>query len=208
MSTNDVPGMNPKNRDELHAGCWAEHKDGTLLYVLGTEDQRVIYMIFELEDKKNPVEYRDTMDIRKFQREFSYNARDPKSILWTWHDKTEFPWDRILGKFKSGVRPVSAKKQIEEAERVRRSKRKYAGQTHPVNTLPGAEDVAVKEEFTEAELETVARLVAKRLGLKGEELKHADLAHMVEREVPKGGIAARIHSRLQKAIGKLRVGDE
>jgi hypothetical protein len=206
MSTSDVPGMNPKNRDELHAGCWAEHKDGTLLYVLGTEDQRAIYMIFELEDKKNPVEYRDTMDIRKFQREFSYNARDPKSILWTWHDKTEFPWDRILGKFKSGVRPVSAKKQIEEAERVRRSKRKYAGRK-PVEGTEAevVEDPAVASE---AFVQSVAQLVAKRLGLKGEELKHADLAHMVEREVPKGGIAARIHSRLQKAIGKLRVGDE
>lgn len=26
MSTNDVPGFDPANGDELHMGCWAEHK--------------------------------------------------------------------------------------------------------------------------------------------------------------------------------------
>ena len=25
MSTSDVPGKRESNRDELHAGCWAEH---------------------------------------------------------------------------------------------------------------------------------------------------------------------------------------
>lgn len=37
MSTNDVPGANPVNKDILAAGCWAEHADGSLLFVKGNE---------------------------------------------------------------------------------------------------------------------------------------------------------------------------
>lgn len=58
MSTNDVPGLNPKNRDELHAGCWAEHDNGTLIYVLGTEGNKVIYDLFEFPVGGEPVMWR------------------------------------------------------------------------------------------------------------------------------------------------------
>lgn len=33
MSTQDVPGANRANRDQLASGCWAEHEDGSLLFV-------------------------------------------------------------------------------------------------------------------------------------------------------------------------------
>lgn len=185
MSTNDVPGMNPRNRDELHAGCWAEHEDGTLLYVLGTEDWRVIYELFELNDPRDPVEYRDTMELRKFQKQFSYNASDPKSIKWTWHDKSEFPWNRILETFKPGVRPVSAKKQLAAADRVKKAKRKYA----------------------KSRAKTVAQVIAKDRNLAPTPLQHADLQHKIEREMPKGNFAARIRDKLQSAINRLKPGN-
>lgn len=48
MSTNDVPGANPVNGDKLGMGCWAEHQDGSMILVEGTEGNRVIYSIFDM----------------------------------------------------------------------------------------------------------------------------------------------------------------
>ena len=36
MSTNDVPGAKAANGDELAALNWAEHDDGSYIFVLGT----------------------------------------------------------------------------------------------------------------------------------------------------------------------------
>jgi len=60
MSTNDVPGHNPVNNDELRSNCWAEHDDGSLILVQSTEGGRVIYMMFDLSVEP-VVEYRDAM---------------------------------------------------------------------------------------------------------------------------------------------------
>src|SRR5437762_12981828 len=92
MSTRDVPGYRAENHDELAMGCWAEHEDGSMIFVESTEGGRVIYSIFDME--KQPItEYRDAMAEGAFKRQFSY---DGKSDPWTWHDKTPFPWDRII----------------------------------------------------------------------------------------------------------------
>lgn len=123
MSTEDVPGMNPQNNDDLHAGCWGEHKDGSLVYVLGTENNTVLFCAFDLSGKK-PVEYRDALPLKAFQEKFTYNVTRPSSIRFTWHDKTLFPWDRVMKYFNQGVRPVSAKTLIEEANAVKRSRSK------------------------------------------------------------------------------------
>jgi hypothetical protein len=125
MSTNDVPGANPKNRDELACGCWAEHEDGSLIFVESTEDDRVIYSVFDME--KDPVtEYRDSMKIGAFKKAFTWNPSDKallSGIKWTWHDKTPFPWDRVIKKgAKDGIRHVHVEDQLNAAERVRQSR--------------------------------------------------------------------------------------
>jgi hypothetical protein len=127
MSTNDVPGANPANRDELAMGGWAEHEDGSLILVESTEGGRVVYSIFDME--KSPItEYRDAMADGAFKKAFSWNPKDPKSEKWTWHDKTAFPWDRIikLGG-RDGARYVSAEDQLNAAERIRRSREIHRG---------------------------------------------------------------------------------
>jgi hypothetical protein len=121
--------MNPANNDQLHAGCWAEHADGTLLYVLGTENNRVLYELFDLSDTNNPVEFRDAMPQKIFEKDFSWDPLDKKSIKWTWHDKTLFPWDRIMKNFRQGVKPVAADVVIKDAERVKRVRARHAATT-------------------------------------------------------------------------------
>lgn len=122
MSTNDVPGNDPKNRDELAMGCWAEHEDGSLIFCESTEDDRVIFSVFDL-DKAPVVEYRDSMAVGAFKKAFSWNPKKPETEKWTWHDKSPFPWDRVikLGA-RDGARHASAEDHISAAERIRESR--------------------------------------------------------------------------------------
>lgn len=120
MSTNDVPGARPENHDELAMGCWAEHDDGSLIFVQSTEGGRVVYSIFDME-KQPPIEFRDAMAEGAFKKEFSWKPGDDRSERWTWHDKTPFPWDRLikLGG-RAGPGYVCADDLLNAAERVRR----------------------------------------------------------------------------------------
>jgi len=122
MSTNDVPGYKAVHQDQLAMGCWAEHADGSLIVVESTEGGRVVYSIFDME--KQPVtEYRDAMAEGAFKKAFSWNPKDPASEKWTWHDKTPFPWDRIIrAGARDGTRYASAEDHITAAERIRRSR--------------------------------------------------------------------------------------
>jgi predicted transcriptional regulator len=128
MSTYDVPGNRPENRDQLAMGCWAEHEDGSLIFVESTEGGRVIYSIFDME--KAPVtEYRDSMAEGAFKKQYSHSKDKKKDELWTWHDKTAFPWDRIIkAGAKDGVRHASADDLLTAAERVRRSREIHRGE--------------------------------------------------------------------------------
>lgn len=127
MSTEDVPGHKPENRDVLALGCWAEHEDGSLIFVEATEGGRVIYSIFDMA--KEPItEYRDSMAEGAFKKAFSWAAGKPKSELWTWHDKTPFPWDRVIRQgARDGARHTSAEDLLSAAERVRRSREIHRG---------------------------------------------------------------------------------
>lgn len=121
MSTYDVPGANPANNDQLACGAWAEHTDGSLIFVESTEVNRVIYSIFDMA-KQPPVEYRDAMSEVAFKKAFSWSTLPVAGLQWTWHDKTPFPWDRVI---KSGAtdggRPAFAEQQLSAAERVAES---------------------------------------------------------------------------------------
>lgn len=123
MATHDVPGANAANADELCMGCWAEHEDGSLVLVESTERNRVVFLVFDTTEDP-VVEYRDMMVQDEFEQRFSWDPDDPDSIEWTWHDKTPFPWDRVIKQgAKSGVRYPSADDQLTAAARVARSLR-------------------------------------------------------------------------------------
>lgn len=133
MSTNDVPGYDEDNNDELAMGSWAEHEDGSLILVESTENERVVYSVFDTGTE--PItEYRDAMPQDDFQEHFSWSAeakskRGRKKDKWTWHDKTPFPWDRIIKEgARDGMRFATAKDQLRAAARVAKS-RKLRG--HP-----------------------------------------------------------------------------
>lgn len=128
MSTNDVPGLKDntgksKHNDELAMGAWAEHDDGSLIFVESVEDGRVVYSVFDLAETE-VVEYRDAMSELGFKKAFSWDS-DDKIIdsPWTWHDKTAFPWDRVIASgSKQGTRHASADQLLSAAERVARSR--------------------------------------------------------------------------------------
>lgn len=158
MSTNDVPGANPANRDELGMGCWAEHEDESLLLVESTEGGRVVYSIFDME--KSPItEYRDAMAEGAFKKTFSWNPKDPASEKWTWHDKTAFPWDKLIKSgARDGTRYASADDHISAAERVRRSRELHGGQ--PVD----ARDVETRIDKLGEKAERIIRRLQRAIG--------------------------------------------
>lgn len=121
MSTNDVPGAVSYNQDALAMGCWAEHDDGSLIFVQSTENGRVIYTIFDVST--DPItEYRDAMPETGFKKQFSWDPHNKISVRWTWHDKTPFPWDRVIKHGASaGQRFASAHDQLNAAQRTAQS---------------------------------------------------------------------------------------
>lgn len=150
MSTNDVPGAEPRNQDKLGIGCWAEAQDGSLLLVEGIDDEKVIYSIFnmapsKLDPPQPAVEYRDAMPIKGFEKQFSYSkSKKPLGGLWTWHDKTPFPWERIIKEgMPDGVRYSSVEDQLNAAMQVVRA-RKLLGQGLPVAARPWMNQVKDK----------------------------------------------------------------
>lgn len=128
MSTNDVPGFDPKNNDTLHMGCWSEHDDGSLIFVESTEGNRVVYSIFD-KAKDPVVEYRDSMPEINFKRQFSWKSGGAglSKERWTWHDKTPFPWDRVIKNgAQDGLRYASVEGLKTAAQRVGESLRLQA----------------------------------------------------------------------------------
>lgn len=105
MATLDVPGANPDNKDVLGVGNWAEHNDGSLILINSLNDDRVIFSVF---DMIKGVEHRSTMPVDEFNRQFSANLEKQPGELddkWLWHDKTEFPWDRLFDTSKMELLP-------------------------------------------------------------------------------------------------------
>lgn len=121
MSTDQVPGNKPETRDELALGCWAEHEDGSMIFVESVEDGRVVYSMFDLTETEI-VEYRDSMSELGFKKSFSWPT--DTGDKWTWHDKTPFPWDVVIDLgAKDGRKFPHADALESAAERVARSRR-------------------------------------------------------------------------------------
>lgn len=106
MATQDVPGANPANADTLHAGCWCQHEDGSLLYVKGAENDQVIYELYDLAQDP-PVYYQDAMRKEAFKKAFSHPPVGNSKEKWIWHDKLAFPWNKVMKTFDK-PRPVHA----------------------------------------------------------------------------------------------------
>lgn len=123
MSTKDVPGANPAHKDELASGCWAEHDDGSLLFVKGTEQQQVVYELYDLAQDP-AVSYQDAMREDDFKSSFSFPPVGQSAEKWKWHDKTPFPWSSVMKTFDK-PRPVYADvhDQLSAATRVAKSLR-------------------------------------------------------------------------------------
>lgn len=122
MSTQDVPGHGSAKSDVLGMGVWGEHTDGSLLFVESTEGGRVIYSIFDMAQTPI-VEYRDAMPEKGFKEAFSYGNKHSKVDKgWRFHDKTPFPWDKVMSAgAKDGMRYASATDQLNAAQRVAES---------------------------------------------------------------------------------------
>jgi hypothetical protein len=144
VSTNYVPGANPTNADKLGAGCWAEHADGSLLFVKGTEGGQVVYELYDVAQNP-PVSYQDAMREQSFKDSFSYPPVGKSTDKWTWHDKTPFPWSRVM-KFIDKPRPQSADvhDMLSAAARVAESLRLRAHKLNKEDIEHGTERVESK----------------------------------------------------------------
>jgi hypothetical protein len=155
MSTNDVPGANKANADKLKAGCWAEHTDGSLIYVKGTEADQVIYEIYDMAVEP-PVSYTDAMPRKGFMAQFSVPPVGKSREQWTWHDKTPFPWDRVM---KDLVRPrpslsmakhvMSAAARVAESLKLR-GRKVTEDELHHQTDAPSRRGRAVLDRIAEA----------------------------------------------------------
>lgn len=121
MSTNDVPGASASNNDILHQGCWAEHEDGSLIYVYATEGGRVVYEMFDMSAAPI-IRFSHAYAEAEFKRRFSWPPAGTSTEKWTWHDKTHFPWDRVIAAGdKPATRYGSADDMLSAAARVAKS---------------------------------------------------------------------------------------
>lgn len=180
MSTNDVPGADPRNADELAMGCWAEHSDGSMILVESTEGNRVVYSIFDMA-KEPPIEYRDAMPTVSFNSTFSWAASGKKSLneKWTWHDKTPFPWDRIIkAGVKDGSRLPAAEYTLNAAERIMESRERHR---------------------------TAAERVAEELKLQGHELDRENFDHRMDKVLNR---VEGMFGKLARALSRLPSGED
>ena len=120
MSTNDVPGAKSHNNDELAMGCWAEHKDGSMIFIKGVENKNVIFDMYDL-DVDPPLCYSTSMFQDAFEEKFSWKPDDDNGIRWTWHDKTPMPWQRVMKSVRDGQMYADAQDQLNAASKLAKS---------------------------------------------------------------------------------------
>jgi len=96
MSTNDVPGHNKVNNDELSRKCWAESADGSIIEVWGIDNGVTWFHIYDPTNAE--FHYRTGMPTDEFKKQFSWDPKKtgPLAVKWTWHDKTDFPVRRVI----------------------------------------------------------------------------------------------------------------
>lgn len=175
MATEDTPGSNPRNNDKLATGCWAEHSDGSLIFVEGTENGEVVFSTFDMAQTP-PVEYRAMLKEDAFANSFSCNPSDmSKSVFkgsktgdknpdrWTWHDKTPFPWERVMkAGFREGYKLPSRDHILAEAEAIERSAASRVRDALHLKAMPIQNREHLTDQIRDA-MSNVADVIAKAL---------------------------------------------
>ena len=161
MATQDVPGANAANADVLHTGCWGEHSDGSLLLVKGTENNQVVYELYDVAEEP-PVYYQDAMREEEFKKAFSFPPVGTSAEKWTWHDKIEFPWHKVMKTFDK-PRPIHADvhETLSAAARVAKSLRLRQQKLTPEQIEPQTERVTPKGK---AIIERIQRAIEVLIG--------------------------------------------
>ena len=210
MSTSDVPGNKKEHHDELGHGCWAEHEDGSLILVQSTEDKRVIYDVFDLKPgvatpegttvSKSVIEYRDVKAEKEFKKDFSYDPakgkKDGVNEEWTWHDKTPFPWQRVID---AGMK-LAELKHVDPTGVLTTAAALGNAVSSATGTGADAEPFANSDELL-----TAAQRVAATLKLKGKAFHPSAASHLTS---SKGGKTAKatVMGRIKGAFSALRGG--
>lgn len=181
MSTMDAPGYGTAISDTLALGCWAEHKDGSLIFVASVENHRVIFEIFDLSAGR-VIEYRDAMSEVDFKSKFSVSSPDKIIGPWTWHNRTAFPWDKVIAAGSpAGTRLASAQDVLDHA----------------------AEIHASRDRLLNADNKSAAEQVAADLGIQGHELLLNELQDIIRRRVnrPMRRLAREISDAISRRFG-------
>lgn len=164
MATNDVPGNNPANADVLAAGCWAEHEDKSLLYVKGTENNQVVYELYDMAQSP-PVYYQDAMREDAFKKAFTYGPKGTSKEKWTWHDKSVFPWNKVMKTFdKPTPSYADVHDNLSAAARVAESLRLRAQNLTPEDVTPKTEQVLPKGSSGKVIIDRIQRAIGVLLG--------------------------------------------
>ena len=162
MATQDVPGANPANGDVLAAGNWCEHQDSSLLFVKGTENDQVVYELYDML-KNPPVYYQDAMRTTAFKKAFSYPPVGTSVEKWIWHNRQPFPWSKVMKTFD---RPLPAHADVHDtlsaAARIAESLRLRAQKIDPEQTEHMTERTVPKG--SKAIVERIQKAIAVLLG--------------------------------------------
>lgn len=118
MGTTAVPGAAKRNMDKLSEGCWGEADDGSLILVVGHETGSVVFDLYDL-DQQPPMFFRSSLIEKEFKEAFSVPPIGKSLDTWTWHDKTTFPWNRVMKRF-SDITPhyADVEDQLSIAQRI------------------------------------------------------------------------------------------
>jgi len=209
MSTHDVPGANPNNGDILKVGCWAECED-SLLFVKSAEGDRVIFEVYDLSHE--PIVYmQDAMRIADFKEQFTWDrskkgGKGLKAIPWVWHDKTAFPWDKVIKRgLQAGAQVADVEEDLKRADKVKaarkRLKTRRRKETEDESALEphDVKDAEVMEaDAPEIDESTPAGKVAKARRLQPKVFDPKMHEHRVEKAVGKQGVS--IWRRIQGAL--------
>jgi len=187
MATDQVPGYNPANNDQLRIGAWAEHADGSLIFVKSVEGGIVVYEIYDLS-KKPAIFFPDAMAEAAFKREFSWKGTGDK---WIWHDKVEahpFPWERVMASVRPGEHYADVEAFLSAAEKVARKRRQHR-------------DYVVDDDDLESVVTAAERLRRRRELQVGLPVDPADLATRVEQRMSK---LETMIDKIQRAVSRAK----
>jgi len=165
MSTTAVPGADPKNLDQLDQGCWAEDAGQTsLVHVIGHEHGSVVFQLYDLSETPI-IFYQDAMLAKDFKDFFSVPPFGTSDVTWTWHDKTNFPFDRVMKRFSSKTsHHADVQDQLSIVQKI-------AQKLHMTGSRLAKEELTAQVEQQRSRGEAIIEVIGEALGKIKEQLK-------------------------------------